>query len=88
MEPDGSGLICVASAFAAEAAGLPDPDNGPFTSAVFCVGELKEVNGGPEVVLFETPQRRGTLNGFKVDSIALRESEESGLQIFVGIDRG
>jgi hypothetical protein len=87
MDLDSSGLIYISSTFDAEAAGLPDPDNGPFTSAVFCIGKLREDdNGDPKVTLFETPQLKGTLSGFKVESIAIRESDESGLQIFVGTD--
>jgi hypothetical protein len=86
MELDNSGLIYISSAFDAEAANLPDPDNGPFASAVFCIGELIEVAGKPEVILFETPQLKGTLDGFKVESIAVRENDEYGLQIFVGFD--
>ena len=86
MDLDSSGLIYISSAFDAEAADLPDPDNGPFTSAVFCIGELTEVSGEPEVILFDTPRLKGTLNGFKVESVAVRESDEFGLQIFVGTD--
>ena len=86
MDLDSSGLIYISSAFDAEAAELPDPDNGPFASAVFCIGELTEVNGEPEVILFATPRLKGTLQGFKVESIAVRESDEDGLQIFVGTD--
>ena len=86
MDLDSSGLIYISSAFDAEAAELPDPDNGPFTSAVFCIGELTEVSGEPEVILFDTPRLKGTLNGFKVESVAVRESDEFGLQIFVGTD--
>jgi len=86
MDLDSSGQIYVSSAFDAEAAGLPDPDNGPFTSAVFCIGELTELNGQPQVTLFDTPSLLGTLNGFKVESIAVRESDEYGLQILVGTD--
>jgi hypothetical protein len=86
MELDSSGRIYISSAFDAEAAGLPNPDNGPFTSAVFCIGELRESDGKPEVILFETPRLKGTLDGFKVESVAIRESDEYGLQIFVGTD--
>jgi len=86
MDLDSSGLIYISSAFDAEAAGLPDPDNGPFASAVFCIGKLTDVNGEPEVILFATPRLKGTLQGFKVESIAVRESDEDGLRIFVGTD--
>jgi hypothetical protein len=86
MDLDSSGLIYISSAFDAEAADLPDPDNGPFASAVFCIGELTQVEGEPAVMLSETPQLKGTLDGFKVESIAIREDDEYGLQIFVGFD--
>jgi len=86
MDLDSGGQIYIASAFDAEAAELPDPDNGPFASAVFCIGELTEVNGQPQVMLFDIPRLQGTLDGFKVESVAVRESEEYGLQIFVGTD--
>jgi hypothetical protein len=86
MDLDSSGLIYIASAFDAEAAGLPNPDNGPFASAVFCIGELTDAANEPDVLLFETPLLQGNLDGFKVESVAVRESEENGLQIFVGFD--
>jgi hypothetical protein len=47
---------------------------------------LRESDGKPEVILFETPRLKGTLDGFKVESVAIRESDEYGLQIFVGTD--
>ena len=86
MDLDSSGLIHIASAFDAEAAGLPDPDNGPFTSAVYCIGKLILENGRPKVTLFKKPELEGFLQGFKVESVAIRESEEYGFQIFVGTD--
>lgn len=86
MDLDSSGLIYIASAFDAEAAGLPDPDNGPFVSAVYCIGKLIEDSGRPKVTLFKDPTLEGFLHGFKVESIAVRESDEYGLQIFFGTD--
>lgn len=86
MDLDSSGLIHIASAFDAEAAGLPDPDNGPFASAVYCIGKLIQENGRPKVTLFKKPKLEGFLQGFKVESIAVRESDGYGLQIFVGTD--
>ena len=86
MDLDSSGLIHIASAFDAEAAELPDPDNGPFTSAVYCIGKLILENGRPKVTLFKKPKLEGFLQGFKVESVAIRESEEYGFQIFVGTD--
>jgi len=86
MNLDSRGLIYISSTFDAEAAELPNPDNGPFASSVFCIGELTDINGDPEVILFDPPLLEGTLYGFKVESIAIRESEEYGFQIFVGTD--
>jgi hypothetical protein len=86
MDLDSSGRIYIASAFDAEAAGMPDPDNGPFASAVYCIGELAEVRGEPQINLFDSPRLQGTLDGFKAESVAVRESDEHGLQIFVGTD--
>jgi hypothetical protein len=86
MDIDSIGLIHIASAFDAEAAGLPDPDNGPFASAVYSIGKLIQENGRPKVTLFKDPKLEGFLQGFKVESIAVRESDGYGLQIFVGTD--
>ena len=86
MDLDSKGLIYIASAFDAEAAGLPDPDNGPFASAVYCIGKLILENGRPKVSLLKKPKLEGFFEGFKVESVAIRESEEFGLQIFVGTD--
>lgn len=61
MELDSSGLIHIASAFDAEAAGLPDPDNGPFSSAVYCIGKLILENGRPKATLFKKPKLEGFL---------------------------
>jgi hypothetical protein len=86
MELDSRGRIYISSTFDAEDAGLPNPDNGPFSSAVFCIGELREVDGEPEVFLFDTPRLEGTLHGFKVESLTVREGDVYGFQIFVGTD--
>jgi len=86
MDLDSSGLIYISSAFDAEAGGMPEPDNGPFASAVYCIGELREVGGEPEVILYDTPRLEGTLYGFKVESVAVRESDAHSFQIFVGTD--
>lgn len=86
MDLDSTGRIYISSTFDAEDAGLPNPDNGPFSSAVFCIGQLREVDGEPEVFLFDTPRLEGTLQGFKVESLAVREGDAYGFQIFVGTD--
>jgi hypothetical protein len=86
MDLDSTGRIYISSTFDAEDAGLPNPDNSPFSSAVFCIGQLREVDGEPEVFLFDTPRLEGTLQGFKVESLAVREGDGYGFQIFVGTD--
>jgi hypothetical protein len=86
MDVDSAGQIYVAAAFDAEAAGLPDPDNGPFASAVYRIGVVTESLGIPTVQLFESPLLEGSMDGFKVESIAIREDAEHGFQIFVGLD--
>jgi hypothetical protein len=86
MDVDSAGQIYVAAAFDPEAAGLPDPDNGPFASAVYRIGVVTETAGIPAVRLFESPLLEGTMDGFKVESVAIREDAEHGFQIFVGLD--
>ena len=86
MDVDSAGQIYVAAAFDAEAAGLPDPDNGPFASAVYRIGVVTQSLGIPTVQLFESPLLEGSMDGFKVESIAIREDAEHGFQIFVGLD--
>jgi pimeloyl-ACP methyl ester carboxylesterase len=42
MDVDSAGQIYIVAAFDAEAAGLPDPDNGPFASGVYRIGVVTE----------------------------------------------
>jgi hypothetical protein len=86
MDVDSAGQIYVAAAFDPEAAGLPDPDNGPFASAVYRIGVVTETTGVPAVRLFESPLLEGTMDGFKIESVSIREDAEHGFQIFVGVD--
>lgn len=85
MDVDSTGQIHVAAAFDAEAAGLPDPDNGPFASGVYRIGVVTDASA-PAVALFESPVLEGTMDGFKVESVAVREDEDHGFEIFVGLD--
>jgi hypothetical protein len=75
MDVDSAGQIYIVAAFDAEAAGLPEPDNGPFVSAVYRIG-----------VITESPQLEGIMDGFKVESVVIREDAEHGFQIFIGLD--
>jgi len=86
MDVDSVGQIYIVAAFDAEAAGMLDPDNGPFASAVYRVGVVTESFGIPVVRLFDSPELKGMMDGFKVESVAIREDAERGLQIFIGLD--
>ena len=86
MDVDSNGRIYIAAAFDAEAAELPDPDNGPFASAVYRIGTVRATTSGAVVELLDVPVLAGTMDGFKVESVAIREDAERGVQIFVGLD--
>ena len=80
IEVDQTGRIYVASAF--------DPgNNGPFRSVIWRIGRM-EADGsrGPQVMLDDRPQRLATLDGIKVEGLALREESASNPDIFIGTD--
>lgn len=77
MEVNNSGTLYVASSY--------DPGNkGPFRSVLWKVGHIQEADGKSQVVLDSTPELLATFDGFKVESVAVRQ--EKGLEIFVGTD--
>lgn len=77
---DGEGFIYSASA------SDPGIDDGPFRSVVWQIGRvLADQEGNPTVEL-GGEKRLATLDGLKVESIAVRETKEGGRQIFVGTD--
>ena len=86
MDVDSAGQIYIVAAFDAEAAGVPDPDNGPFASGVYRIGVVTEVGGVPAVRLFDSPELEGMMDGFKVESVMIREDAEHGFQIFIRLD--
>jgi len=87
LDIDSNGLIYSVSAFDAEAAGLPDPDNGPFAAGVYMIGKIKLQNDEPAIDLLPHPIEYALLDGFKVESVAVRESNEDGPpQLFIGTD--
>jgi len=86
MDVDRNGEIYTAAAFDAEAAGLPDPDNGPFASSVWLVGKVNYGRRGPKVVLFDAPKRMATLDGLKVESVSVRKQHGERPELFVGLD--
>ena len=79
------GVIYSVSAFDAEAAGLPDPDNGPFAAAIYEIGRISEVDGTPEITLYSEPTTLATKDGFKVESVAVRDLGDSA-GIYFGTD--
>ena len=81
MDVDNAGKIYTAAAFDPEGT-LPDPDNGPFRSVVFKIGQV--VNG--RVELDPVPTTLATLDGLKVESVAVRQDDDESLDLFVGTD--
>lgn len=77
---DTDGFIYSASAYD------PGNDEGPFRSVAWRIGQMiADKNGDPLVQLGES-KRLATLDGLKVESITVRESQKSGKQVFVGTD--
>lgn len=77
---DREGLIYSASAYDS------GNDEGPFRSVVWRIGRiLADAQGRPRVRL-ERGKRLATLDGLKVESLAVRESKAGGKQVFVGTD--
>ncbi len=61
-------------------------DDGPFRSVVWRIGKMiADEKGNPQVELDEG-KRLATLDGLKVESIAVRESDKGGKQVYVGTD--
>ena len=87
LDVDSDGLIYSVSAFDAEAAGLPDPDNGPFAAGVYLIGQLKWVAGKPQVELHDPPICLAMVDGFKVESVAVRQDPANDIyQLYIGTD--
>lgn len=87
LDIDSNGFIYSVSAFDAEAAGLPNPDNGPFAAGVYMIGQIKLQNEKASIELFPQPVEYALLDGFKVESVAVRESNDDELpQLFIGTD--
>lgn len=61
-------------------------DDGPFRSVVWRIGKMiADEKGNPQVELSEG-KRLATLDGLKVESIAVRESDKTGKQVYIGTD--
>ena len=76
-----SGNIYIASAFD------PNQDNGPFKSSVWKIGkvELDQTNL-PQINLVPKNHAIAEIDGFKVESLALRPSVNKEPEIFIGTD--
>jgi hypothetical protein len=75
MDVDDTGQIYIATAFD------PDSDNGPYRSAVFKIGQVLD----GEVVLDPEPALQATMDGLKVEAVAVR-SHEGETELFIGTD--
>ncbi|MCP4211870.1 MAG: DUF333 domain-containing protein, partial [Halieaceae bacterium] len=80
MEVDSNGVIYVASAED------PGDDNGPFRSAVYTIGQVSFEDGTATVMLDPEPSLLATLDGLKVESLAVRELPGVDRELYVGFD--
>jgi hypothetical protein len=80
LEVDSDGFIYIVSAYDSGS------DDGPYRSVVWMIGQIIS-NGAdnPEVVLGEGV-RLGTLDGLKIESIAVRELEDGKKEVYIGSD--
>lgn len=53
---------------------------------VWSIGAITLADGQPQVTLFDEPKREATLDGLKVESVALGDDGNGAYQIFVGVD--
>jgi hypothetical protein len=81
IDIDQRGQIYVASAVD------PGTDDGPFRSIIWRIGRIGvDASGAPKITLDARPQRLATLDGLKVEGIALRETGTDAPEIIFGTD--
>ena len=80
MDVDSGGNVYTVAAFDPEGY-VEDPDRGPFRSAVL---KIAKVIAG-DVVLDAAPTVQALVEGFKVESVAVRENG-NGVELFIGSD--
>jgi hypothetical protein len=81
IEVDSLGRIYIASTYDTE------DDNGPFTSVIWRAGSFKpDRKNGVKPVLLVRPRRLATLDGLKVESLAIREARPGVIELFAGTD--
>jgi hypothetical protein len=81
IEIDSQGRIYIASAYDTE------DDNGPFSSVIWLAGRFRtDRNKGTRPDFLSRPQRLATLDGLKVESLAVREARPGVIELFAGTD--
>ncbi|MFO1113739.1 MAG: hypothetical protein U1E38_00730 [Rhodospirillales bacterium] len=81
IEVDDAGRIIVASAIDT------GNDSGPFRSVIWRIGRIEDDGGsGPRVVFDAQPTRLATLDGIKVEALALRPQPGGAAELFFGTD--
>jgi len=61
-------------------------DDGPYRSVVWKIGKVSADQNGNPCVKLGTGERIADLDGLKVESIVVRETDAAGRQIFIGTD--
>lgn len=81
IEIDAAGQVYIASAYD------PNDDNGPFTSVIWRAGRFRaDSNKSISLVFPPRPYKLATLDGLKVESLAIREGKEGLIELFAGTD--
>lgn len=80
LAADQDGVLYTASSYD------PGVDGGPFRSVVWRIGKVTTDGGGQPLVVLSEPTRLGTLDGLKVESLAVRETPKEGKQLYIGTD--
>jgi hypothetical protein len=81
IETDDTGQIYLASAVD------PGNDNGPFRSVIWRAGQVQPAQDEEaKIVVYKRPERLATLDGVKIEGLALRPQAGLDPQIFFGTD--
>jgi len=80
LAADSDGFIYSASSYDSGNGG------GPFRSVVWRIGRMITAEDGQPQVDLSSARRLATLDGLKVESLAVRESSEHGRQLYFGTD--
>jgi hypothetical protein len=65
----------------------PNVDSGPFSSVIWKAGRLhSDRNNRIRLGFSARPRRLATLDGLKVEGVAIREIKEGSIEIFAGTD--